>query len=73
MKKGDWTFVTCHIGVSLKVDKYSAIYITLDKSRIQAGSVAGICGDFDDNPSSKYNQVYTTFMFCKIRHLIILF
>lgn len=53
MKKGDWTFVTCHIGVSLKVDKYSAIYITLDKSRIQAGSVAGICGDFDDNPSSK--------------------
>ncbi|CAG2184395.1 unnamed protein product [Mytilus edulis] len=52
MKKGDWTFVTCHIGVSLKVDKYSAIYITLDKSRIQAGSVAGICGDFDDNPSN---------------------
>lgn len=55
MDKGDWVFVSSHIGVSLKVDAKSAVYITLEKSRISAGSVIGVCGNFNDDPSGKFN------------------
>ena len=46
----DWILIDCSVGLRVKVDAASTIYVTLDKDKTVGENVHGLCGNNNGVP-----------------------